>query len=76
MEARLILDLRNDDAVAGSPSATDVRCPFQDDRDRIQQGERKTMVQTGASRGIGHATGKLFSEAGWRVITCARQPFD
>ena len=31
---------------------------------------------TGASRGIGHATGKLFSEAGWRIITCARQPFD
>jgi NAD(P)-dependent dehydrogenase (short-subunit alcohol dehydrogenase family) len=36
----------------------------------------KTLVLTGASRGIGHATGKLFSEAGWRIITCARQPFD
>ncbi len=34
------------------------------------------MVLTGASRGIGHATGKLFSEAGWRVITCSRKPFD
>ncbi|OAF06876.1 oxidoreductase [Bradyrhizobium centrolobii] len=31
---------------------------------------------TGASRGIGHATGKLFSEAGWRIISCSRQPFD
>ena len=37
---------------------------------------QKTMVLTGASRGIGHATVKLFSEAGWRVVTCSRQPFD
>ncbi len=37
--------------------------------------ERKTMVLTGASRGIGHATVKRFSAAGWRVITCSRQPF-
>lgn len=34
------------------------------------------MVLTGASRGIGHATVKLFSEAGWRIITCSRRPFD
>ena len=27
---------------------------------------------TGASRGIGHATVKRFSEAGWRIITCSR----
>ncbi|WOH52766.1 SDR family oxidoreductase [Bradyrhizobium sp. sBnM-33] len=70
------LDLRNDEAVAGPPSATDVGCPFHTDRVRIQQGEQKTLVLTGASRGIGHATGKLFSEAGWRIISCARQPFD
>lgn len=38
--------------------------------------ERKTMVLTGASRGIGHATVRLFADAGWRVITCSRQPFD
>ena len=37
--------------------------------------ERKTMILTGASRGIGHATVKRFSAAGWRVITCSRQPF-
>ncbi|MEM1048611.1 MAG: SDR family oxidoreductase [Pseudomonadota bacterium] len=37
--------------------------------------ERKTIVLTGASRGIGHATVKRFSAAGWRVITCSRQPF-
>ena len=30
---------------------------------------------TGASRGIGHATVKRFSAAGWRVITCSRHPF-
>jgi NAD(P)-dependent dehydrogenase (short-subunit alcohol dehydrogenase family) len=33
------------------------------------------MLLTGASRGIGHATVKRFSAAGWRVITCSRQPF-
>ena len=27
---------------------------------------------TGASRGIGHATVKRFSEEGWRIITCSR----
>jgi NAD(P)-dependent dehydrogenase (short-subunit alcohol dehydrogenase family) len=30
---------------------------------------------TGASRGIGHATVKRFSAAGWRVISCSRHPF-
>ena len=30
---------------------------------------------TGASRGIGHATVKRFSSAGWRVVTCSRQAF-
>jgi NAD(P)-dependent dehydrogenase (short-subunit alcohol dehydrogenase family) len=33
------------------------------------------MLLTGASRGIGHATVKRFSSAGWRVITCSRQAF-
>ena len=37
--------------------------------------ERKTLILTGASRGIGHATVKRFASAGWRVITCSRQPF-
>jgi NAD(P)-dependent dehydrogenase (short-subunit alcohol dehydrogenase family) len=37
--------------------------------------ERRTMILTGASRGIGHATVKRFSSAGWRVITCSRRPF-
>ena len=37
--------------------------------------KRKTLILTGASRGIGHATVKRFSSAGWRVITCSRHPF-
>ena len=36
---------------------------------------RRTLVLTGASRGIGHATVKRFSSAGWRVITCSRHAF-
>lgn len=40
------------------------------------RGEVKTLVLTGASRGIGHATVKRFSAEGWRVLTCSRQPFD
>ena len=36
--------------------------------------ERKTILLTGASRGIGHATVKRFSDAGWRVITSSRDP--
>jgi NAD(P)-dependent dehydrogenase (short-subunit alcohol dehydrogenase family) len=37
--------------------------------------EQKTLILTGASRGIGHATVKRFSSAGWRVITCSRHAF-
>lgn len=37
---------------------------------------RKTMLLTGASRGIGHATVKHFNAAGWRVLTVSRQPFN
>ena len=37
--------------------------------------DKKTLILTGASRGIGHATVKRFSSAGWRVITCSRHPF-
>ena len=35
----------------------------------------RTLLLTGASRGIGHATVKRFSAAGWRVITCSRHGF-
>ena len=34
--------------------------------------ERKTVIITGASRGIGHAAASLFLERDWRIITCSR----
>jgi len=37
--------------------------------------EQRTLLLTGASRGIGHATVQRFNAAGWRVITCSRHPF-
>src|ERR1700744_3650213 len=37
--------------------------------------EKRTLILTGASRGIGHAAVKRFSSAGWRVITCSRHAF-
>lgn len=35
--------------------------------------EKKTLLLTGASRGIGHATVKHFHAAGWRIFTASRQ---
>ncbi|HSR71370.1 MAG TPA: SDR family oxidoreductase [Kiloniellales bacterium] len=35
--------------------------------------DRKTVILTGASRGIGHATVKRFSDEGWRILTCSRE---
>ena len=37
---------------------------------------QRVLLLTGASRGIGHATVKTFSDAGWRVLTISRHPFD
>ncbi len=34
--------------------------------------QRPTVVLTGASRGIGHATVQRFSQEGWSIITCSR----
>ena len=42
---------------------------------KAQSEEKRTLILTGASRGIGHATVKRFSSAGWRVITCSRHAF-
>jgi NAD(P)-dependent dehydrogenase (short-subunit alcohol dehydrogenase family) len=42
----------------------------------IDGSEQKVILLTGASRGIGHATVRKFSEEKWRVITCSRQAFD
>ena len=33
---------------------------------------KPTVILTGASRGIGHATVQRFSKEGWQVITCSR----
>ncbi|HET6198248.1 MAG TPA: SDR family oxidoreductase [Acetobacteraceae bacterium] len=37
---------------------------------------QRVLLLTGASRGIGHATVRTFSDAGWRVLTISRHPFD
>lgn len=42
---------------------------------RTSNSPRRVMLLTGASRGIGHATVKRFSAAGWRVITASRHAF-
>ncbi|RDD62553.1 SDR family NAD(P)-dependent oxidoreductase [Ferruginivarius sediminum] len=34
---------------------------------------KKTVVLTGASRGIGHAAVRRFSQEGWRIVTCSRE---
>lgn len=44
-------------------------------RPQASNGPRRVLLLSGASRGIGHATVKRFSAAGWRVITISRQPF-
>jgi len=41
----------------------------------MAQAAQPFMLLTGASRGIGHATVKLFQERGWRILTVSRQPF-
>ena len=33
----------------------------------------RTVVITGASRGIGHATARFFLARGWHIITCSRE---
>ena len=70
------------DAPAAPPS-TEAGCPFHSADQAAAQPHPhhlpdlgKTMVLTGASRGIGHATVRRFSETGWRIITCSRQPFN
>jgi len=35
--------------------------------------DRPSVVLTGASRGIGHATVMRFSREGWKIITCSRE---
>ena len=42
----------------------------------VEDSEQRVILLTGASRGIGHATVRKFSQEKWRVITCSRQAFD
>ena len=35
--------------------------------------DRKTVIVTGASRGIGHTTAMCFLDRGWSIITCSRE---
>jgi NAD(P)-dependent dehydrogenase (short-subunit alcohol dehydrogenase family) len=42
---------------------------------KTEPGNRPVLLLTGASRGIGHATVKVFAMAGWRILSCSRQPF-
>ena len=37
--------------------------------------EQRSLLLTGASRGIGHATVKRFVEDGWHILTISRQRF-
>ena len=39
------------------------------------ENRQRVLVLTGASRGIGHATARIFADNGWRVITVSRQAF-
>lgn len=43
--------------------------------DRLRSTESKVVLLSGASRGIGHASVKRFSSAGWRALTCSRHAF-
>ena len=39
------------------------------------ENRQRILILTGASRGIGHATARIFADDGWRVITVSRQAF-
>ncbi|WP_020177651.1 SDR family oxidoreductase [Methylopila sp. M107] len=61
--------------VATRPTSRAVPAPSAQPKRAGSNEARKTLLLTGASRGIGHATVKRFSAAGWRVITCSRHAF-
>jgi NAD(P)-dependent dehydrogenase (short-subunit alcohol dehydrogenase family) len=56
------------------PPRQDVRHPADQEAAPMSDTPR-TLLLTGASRGIGHATVKLFQENGWRVLTVSRHAF-
>lgn len=42
----------------------------------MSDNHERVLLLSGASRGIGHATVKRFSDEGWRVLTISRHAFD
>jgi NAD(P)-dependent dehydrogenase (short-subunit alcohol dehydrogenase family) len=42
----------------------------------MSDNQERVLLLSGASRGIGHATVKRFSDEGWRVLTISRHAFD
>ncbi|TAK48978.1 MAG: SDR family oxidoreductase [Xanthobacteraceae bacterium] len=65
--------------LADDAAGTAAACPYHGENGKPvadKPTRTRNMVLTGASRGIGHATVRLFSDAGWRVITCSRHPFN
>ena len=57
---------------SASISAIGLYLPAAWDEYRPMSENPKTVVLTGASRRIGHATVMRFSHEGWRIITCSR----
>ena len=68
-----------------SQGGMDAKCPV--DHEHVHEyrhvppaytasGDRKTMLVTGASRGIGHSIVRKFADQGWRIITISRHSFE
>ena len=71
--------ISDDQPSAEEMSGTPRGCPVHGAHGAVAppaEGEERTVLLTGASRGIGHATAQLFRDRGWRVITCSRTSFD
>jgi NAD(P)-dependent dehydrogenase (short-subunit alcohol dehydrogenase family) len=65
-------------AAGGVPAVSGAVCPVDHTAfaARPTDGVRRTMVVTGASRGIGHAIVRKFAAEGWRILTISRHPFE
>ena len=66
-----------------TPKIAAAKCPFPHGEGETRPqpapattNRKRTIVVTGASRGIGHAIVKKFADENWRIITCSRHSFD
>jgi len=59
---------------AASPRPTTGQNPPPVDRTLAKEGGRRTVLVTGANRGIGLEFSRQYHAAGWRVIATAREP--